>query len=539
MPNRSTDPLFQLIKSLEKSEKRNFKLYATRNSSSDELKSVQLFDALDKMDYYDEAVLLKRNESIKKQQISNLKAHLYKQILSSLRLISIESIDIAFHEQMDYARILYNKGLYHQSLKVLDKLKEQAKIHNQFTYLQQVLFFEKKIETLYITRSMQDRAEHLSIESDEVSDNLALVSQLSNLSLQLYSWYIKNGHSRNEEETQEVLDFFTSKLGNKTGACTSFYQRLYLYQSYCWNAFIRQDFLQYYRYTQKWVNLFEEEPYMLEIETGHYIKGMHNLMGSHFDLGNHKKLSETLALFDAFCKSDLVKNNVNNRILCFVYSTISHFNKHFLEGSFTEGLALIPGVEEKIREYEIYLDRHRILVFYYKIACLYFGSGNYEKAIDYLNKIINWKVDLRTDLQCYSRLLHLIAHYELGNEDILDHLIKSVYRFMAKMQNLSVVEEEIFKFIRTSFHVSVRDIKPELQKLLVKLKALQNHRFETRAFIYLDIISWLESKLDNIPVQDVLKRKFEGKVKRFSELPLPDDKNGTTQEELSNAAINL
>ena len=511
MPNRSTDPLFQLIKSLEKSEKRNFKLYATRNSSSDELKSVQLFDALDKMDAYDEAVLLKKNESIKKQQLSNLKSHLYKQILSSLRLINDESIDIALHEQMDYARILYNKGLYHQSLKVLDRLKEQAKIHNQFTYLQQVLFFEKKIEALYITRSMQDRADSLSKESDEVSDSLTLVSQLSNLSLQLYSWYIKNGHSRNEAETLEVQQFFTSRLGDKTAQCKTFYEKLYLYQSYCWNAFIRQDFLQYYRYTQKWVNLFSEEPFMLEIETAHYIKGMHNLMGSHFDLGNYKKLVETLAIFDAFCKSELVQNNVNNRIQCFVYGTISLFNKHFLEGSFTEGLALVPGIAEKIKEYEIYLDRHRVLVFYYKIACLYFGSGNYEKSIDYLNQIINWKVDLRTDLQCYSRLLHLIAHYELGNEEILDHLIKSVYRFMAKMHNLSVVEEEIFKFIRTSFHVTVREIKPELEKLLVKLKALQNNRFETRAFIYLDIISWLESKLEGIPVQDVMNRKFAGK----------------------------
>lgn len=141
MPNRTTDPLFQLIQSLEKSEKRNFKLYATRNSSSEELISIQLFDALDKMDTYDEGVLLSKNERIKKQQLSNLKAHLYKQILSSLRLISDNFIDISLHEQMDYARILYNKGLYHQSLKVLDKLKEQAKNNNQLTYLQQVLFF--------------------------------------------------------------------------------------------------------------------------------------------------------------------------------------------------------------------------------------------------------------------------------------------------------------------------------------------------------------------------------------------------------------
>ena len=511
MPNRSTDALFQLIKTLEKSEKRNFKLYANRNSFSEELKGVQLFDALDKMDLYDEAALLKKNKGIRKQQLSNLKAHLYKQILSSLRLIDETNIDIALHEQMDYARILYSKGLYLQSLKVLDRMKEQAKKNNQLSHLQQVLFFEKNIEALYITRSMQDRADQLSKETDEVNERLNLVSKLSNLSLQLYSLYIKNGHCRNKEEEAEVLDFFNSRLTFNPANCKSFYEKLYLYQSYCWNAFIRQDFLQYYRYTQKWVDLFAEEPQMLEIETAHYIKGMHNLMGAHFNLTNHQKLKETLARFEKFCDSDLVQHNANNRIQCFVYRAISFFNQHFLEGSFTEGVLCVPAIEEHIKEYEIYLDRHRILVFYYKIACLYFGSGDYEKAIDHLNKIINWKVDLRTDLQCYSRLLHLIAHYELGNEEILDHLIKSVYRFMAKMQNLSVVEEEIFKFIRRSFAVTVRNIRPELERLLVKLKKVEHNRFETRAFVYLDIVSWLESKLENVPVQEVIRKKFRRK----------------------------
>jgi hypothetical protein len=85
---------------------------------------------------------------------------------------------------------------------------------------------------------------------------------------------------------------------------------------------------------------------------------------------------------------------------------------------------------------------------------LYFGSGNNEKAIEYLNKIINWKVDLRTDLQCYARLLHLIAHFELGNYDLLEYLIKSVYRFMGKMENLSGVEEEMFSFLRNALQLS-------------------------------------------------------------------------------------
>jgi hypothetical protein len=464
---------------------------------------------MDRMDEYDEAQLLNKNKNIRKQQLSNAKAHLYREILSSLRLIRQEdNIDIQLHEQLDYARILYNKGLYLQSLRTLDRIKENARAHHQLTFLQQVLFFEKTIESLHITRSMQDRADQLATELDAVNEQLRLISQLSNLALQLYSWYIRHGVARNEEDEEAVEEFFEKNMPSDLTNCQGFYERLYLYQSYCWYAFIRQDFLLYYRYTQKWVDLFEKEPFMLVIETSQYIKGMHNLLSAHFDLLNDQKFRETLKQFEDFSESDVVKNNVNNRIQTFVYLYISKLNQHFIDGTFTEGLTLVPYIEDKLKEYWIYLDRHRILVFYYKIACLYFGSGDYGNTVDYLNKIINWKVDLRTDLQCYSRLLHLIAHYELGNVDLLEYLIKSVYRFMAKMQNLSRVEEEIFKFLRKSFALSPDQLKPEFGKLVEKLKTYEMNRFETRAFMYLDIISWLESKIKHVPVQDVIREKY-------------------------------
>ena len=515
MPNRSSDALFQLIKSLEKSEKRNFKLYITRNSSSLDLKSIQLFDAMDKMDEYDEAQLLNKNKNIRKAQLSNAKAHLYREILSSLRLIrNDDNIDIQLHEQLDYARILYNKGLYLQSLRTLDRIKESAREHHQDTFLLEVLFFEKAIESLHITRSMQDRADQLAGELDGVNDRVRLISQLSNLALQLYSWYIRHGVARNEKDEAAVQEFFEAAMPADLSQCLGFYEKLYLYQSYVWYGFIRQDFLMYYRYTQKWVDLFEREPFMLAVETSQYVKGMHNLLGAHFDLLNDQKFRETLKQFEAFSHSDLVVNNVNNRIQTFVYLYISKLNQHFIDGTFTEGLSLVPYIEEKLTAYWIYLDRHRILVFYYKIACLYFGSGDYEKTIDYLNKIINWKVDLRTDLQCYSRLLHLIAHYELGNFDLLEYLTKSVYRFMAKMESLSLVEEEIFRFLRKAFLVTPDRLKPEFSKLLEKLKTYEKSRFETRAFMYLDVISWLESKIAGVPVQDVIREKFLNGTRR-------------------------
>jgi hypothetical protein len=514
MPNRSTDALFQLIKSLEKSEKRNFKLFVKRNSGSENLKIIQLFDALDKTNEYDEPSLLKKNKTISKQQLSNIKAHLYRQILSSLRIIKDEdNIDIQLNEQMDHARILYNKGLYHQTLRVLDRMREMARVHNQLTYLQQILFFEKKIEALFITRSMRNRADQLSADSVTIEHQLSLVTQLSNLSLQLYSWYIQHGHARNRKDEEDLKNYMAAHLPEEAKTARGFYERLYLYQSYCWYYFIRQDFLQYYRYTQKWVDIFHEQPEMIDVETGNFIKGMHNLMGAHFDLLNAKKLAEEIEQFEKFSHRKIVTQNENNRILVFIYLYTSKINLYFLEGRFTEGLKLVPSIEEKLKEYELFLDRHRVLVFYYKIACMYFGSGNNEKAIVYLNKIINQKADLRTDLQCYARLLHLIAHYELGNFELLEYLTKSVYRFMAKMESLSQVEEEMFKFLRRSFDVGAKALKPEFEKLLATLRQYEGNHRETRAFSYLDVISWLESKINGVDVQDVIREKYKRRKK--------------------------
>ena len=101
---------------------------------------------------------------------------------------------------------------------------------------------------------------------------------------------MQNGHARNEQDEKEFKTFFKNYLPEDVQKVNGFYEKLYLYQSYCWYAFIRQDFLMYYRYSQKWIDLFDEQPVMIGVETGHYIKGMHNLLNAHFDLRNFRKI---------------------------------------------------------------------------------------------------------------------------------------------------------------------------------------------------------------------------------------------------------
>ena len=127
MPKQKTDDLIQVVKSLTRAEKRHFRLFVKRNQASEDILFLQLFDVLDKQKEYDEELILKKLPAIKKRQLSNLKAHLYKQLLTSLRLLNKNhNEDIQIREMVDYAKVLYNKGLYRQSLESLEKAKQKA-----------------------------------------------------------------------------------------------------------------------------------------------------------------------------------------------------------------------------------------------------------------------------------------------------------------------------------------------------------------------------------------------------------------------------
>jgi hypothetical protein len=51
-------------------------------------------------------------------------------------------------------------------------------------------------------------------------------------------------------------------------------------------------------------------------------------------------------------------------------------------------------------------------------------------------------------------------------------------------------------------------MKPELEKFLHNIKHLEKNRFDTRSFAYLDVISWVESKVYNKPMSAVIHEKY-------------------------------
>jgi hypothetical protein len=508
------DALFTLVKSLSKSEKRQFKLYVGRLGGNTEANFISLFNLLDKVSAFNDDLILKKT-NIKKQQISNTKAHLYKQILVSLRLNPVhQNVRSQIREQFDFAAILYSKGLYKQSLKILDKAKELALNNGENNLAFEIVEFEKVIESQYITRSLSNRADELSKQAKELSLRNVRISKLSNLSLQLYSLLLKEGYVKSDVDSKKVKIYFEKRLPNFKLSDLGFREKLFLYKAYLWHSLIMQDFVLSYKYSQKWVDLFEEKPEMKIQNPVFYLKGVNYLLESLYLIKHKTKFNTVLENLNFDIQNKNIAINENTNTLTFLYYSQNKLNLYFLEGRFHKGIRFVSKLLNEIKKYETKIDAHHIMVFYYKIACMYFGAAKNEECIFYLEKIINNKdLKMREDLLCFARVLNLVAHYDAGLDFDIDKLIVSTYKFLIKMNDLYEVQRKMISFLKNLGSIYPQDLQKEFVKLHKELSEFENHPYEKRSFLYLDILSWLESKIQNVPVENIIKQKAQKLIK--------------------------
>ena len=509
-PNKQ-EPVFELIRSMSKAEKRNFKLYATRLSGNQQAKFIALFDCLDGMEEYNEKRILQRCP-IKKEQLPNMKAHLYKQILVSIRLLEVQhSLHMQLHEQLDFARILYNKGLYQQSSKLLDKAADLALQSEQYTVALDFIELQKKIDTQNTTRGMISKSEKLNRLADTLCDRITRISELANIATQLYGLYLQLGYTRTQKDINLIIHVYgqrLSKYENLPEDKLSFTERFYLYQAYAWYHYILHNMLLCYKNGRPGITLFDEHPQMKRLMFDAYMRGYSRLLDSLFLLRSYKRFAQTLNTFEhEIAGIDNVGDN--SRMIALQIHYTHQINKSFYEGAFNEGIKIIPEVEAFIQRYQNHLDIHHRMLLYYKIACLYFGNGDYDACMSYLKRIISTRDPLiRRDLQCYARILNLICSYESGSDYNIDYQIRAVYVFLDKMNDLQQVQKEMMHFLKRLNSVYASDLKEAFRKLYETLKPYEHHPYERRTFYYMDVLSWLQSKVEGIPVGEVIRRRF-------------------------------
>ena len=192
---------------MTKAEKRAFKLYAKRGSGTQHM-FLKLFDLMDNMEELEDKLIIKKMKFDSVNQYSNLKRHLYLQVLSSLRMLNVEKKpNIKIRENIDIAYVLYGKGLYLQALNVLNNAKKLCHKYGTDFSLLTILEIEKNIHSRHITRLKVNEFDELLDQAEEISDSTTSRIKLTNLKMRLHRMYIQEGHVKNEKAYNQITNY--------------------------------------------------------------------------------------------------------------------------------------------------------------------------------------------------------------------------------------------------------------------------------------------------------------------------------------------
>lgn len=147
MSKHASDNIFRLIKSLTRAEKRYFKVYSGRYLGEGKGVQLQLFDAIDAQEEYDETALVKkfRNSAFGKTP-AIVKNRLYETILRSLHSFhSDSSLDVELQRLVHSAEILFKKSLYQDAERMLSRARKLALKHEKFYVLLEINKWDKRL----------------------------------------------------------------------------------------------------------------------------------------------------------------------------------------------------------------------------------------------------------------------------------------------------------------------------------------------------------------------------------------------------------
>jgi len=501
-----TDDLFQLIRSLDQSEKRYFKVFATMHiKGSDNNKYVTLFDAIDNQPEYDESLIRKqfRNEKFL-NQLHVAKNYLYNTILKSLRLYYSEKSKL--NELMDILRdvqILYDKTLYKQCRKHLNKAKKIAYTYEKHAQILAILDWEKSLaRTNAYSDINEDELIEYYKEHNAATNNLNNINEYWKLNMKSFLLKKKQGTIRDKTELKKFNEINEHPLLKNEDKATTFLSKTFYFNIKGLYYHTNKDYKNLLKYCFKVVDLLEENPLLMKQDN--YIASLNNLLLVQIELGEYDDAFITIKKLRAIeAKSISVKARI------FVTSYDTELNLYLKMGEFEKGIQLVSEIESGLKELKEKINKESEVLFAYNIAYLYFGLKEYENSLKRINTIINDKeLDIREDIQCFARILNLLIHYELNNYDLIEYIIKSTRRYLSNKNNLNKFELIVLSYIRKLINAKTNDDKRFIYiEWKKELSSLSDDFLQIKAFEYFDFMSWLESKITKKRFQDAIKMK--------------------------------
>lgn len=501
-----SDDLFNLIKSLTKTEKRYFRLYSSGGAYVKAGIYLKLFDVIDAQNEYNE-VRLKQAKGLRITNIEKAKRYLSNLILKALNSYYSESIfDLFFKERFKDLYVLFQKGLCDQCLKAFERLKKQVVLYERYTELVELYHFERKLADIW-----RVDIEDVSRKAKEASDILVAENELWHLSQVSYKIVHSKQQAADETEIRKVNGILNSPLLLKGTEKLSFIARINFNKIhiYCYTAL--RDLNKVFNYLEIQLKLYRKNPHQIKQFPSQYISTINNIIVVCDWTNRNKEFNKYLKEFEKIETRYRKTGNTFLAVQIFSKILFIEFSKLYISGEFHKIHRLLPEIENKLRRYSAVMGISQKQIIYLNVASSFLGAEDYADALVWLNKIlVLQKTGEGLNYQVYARLLNVLIHYEMGNTDLLDSAIRSAYRFSKNRGMLNEYESCILGFI-----IRIRAIENKTKRIdefkifKQKMVKIAEEIAQKKPYSGFDFISWIDSKIQNRPFAEIIREKVK------------------------------
>jgi hypothetical protein len=480
------EKLFNLIQSLSASEKKLFHQHAHRHITGSDTLYLRAFEVLSKMKEYDEPRL--RTELGIKDSDKNfhkLKSYLYHLILKVLAINrQQDSPHAQFLELFGTVEVLTEKQMFAEALEQTMKAREIVSKDPEFIEMLLATYrWEEMINSV-------SQAGGIKLEAIEENFNqrLQIIAHLVDfiqIRLLFFKYRDLTMHGvLKAEDQQQLFALFSHPLINRpTEPESPATHRLYYilkFIQYQFNGDIKGS-LEYRKKTVEKIATYPQDfffnEWMLIYSTFTYIQGL--VENGDFETA-FQRLDQLAAM-----------------------SPKSQHNRHYhylfvFAGKFLvyKSLGKIDACLQLIKDYSLHLNDYikgvHLIHEYRNIQSIInflIGIRHYEDAIRFIQPLLNDKLaeENASAFYIHARFMNIIAHYELGNYDLLESLIRQT-DFYFTSRNIQLNFGNVLLKAFRQLEKPDLSIKEVCRNLWNQLRLLQTYPVER-----IHIIGFLES----------------------------------------------
>ena len=506
-----SESLIHLINNLTKQEKKEFSLYISNKPEKDYIFLFRLID--DKKISDPEELKMSFLAAKPASSFNTVVIYLFDLLIDILTRLRTEqdSYYLLFNELL-HARVLYEKSMYQECFQVLKKVKEKAVYYeNHFA-----LLVAQRLELNYLlTLDFEDMDEQKLLNKQyKMNNTLKSIRQLNEQS-SLYELLkyrmINKGASRSLEETQKLDDLVTSEISIVASAGVENFEIKKNHQLFQANYFITVgDYKAAFNSFVELNKLFEENSHLWNNPPVYYLmtvegmleslRIMHNYEGMNYFIEKLTKLSSPSSSFQ-----------LNVTYVIFIYRLFSFIDA----GDFDKAGMWIAEHQASLIDKMLLLKEQQQAEMSLYIALIHLGNGEYRKARKRLSATIGRGHLYSLPLFRTIRIVNVMIHYELGDVDYIQSEVRSIKREMSKNKGHNLkVESFLLKFLNYSFVDTDRKKRAKIwESMAEEVHALYADKYETQILRKFDFVAWVEAKIFEVPLSDILKREHASKSK--------------------------